>query len=240
MQLRKAVKNILLPVMEKNGFTLIDSATGYYKFGINDDSLRVIVDKNPWPPSDLRAAFCYRDHRGSFSHLDLSQISGYQDLDLFYDNQEELEEKLKTIADILDTFALSLLASMRDNHVFWREETFLLFSVDPKKRATCYAKTNSLTMSFELSNFLFLESQIAVMRGDSMCNWRHNFEQHTDEIIGLTSYYGEIIRRRDKVKWDAGVLVYDQGSGYPRSDVVDYWNYGLYMPAVRLVHHSLR
>ena len=129
---------------------------------------------------------------------------------------------------------------MRDNHVFWREEMDLLFSINPEKQAVEYARMNLLTMSFEISNFVFLEKQIILMRGDKMCNWRPNFEKHTREIIALTSYYGEIIRRKDHAKWNAGVLQYDQGSGYPNADVIQYWNYGLFMPAFRLVHPSLR
>ena len=240
MQLKKSVMNIVLPVMERNGFKLIDSATGYYEFGINDDSLRVVVDRNPWPPSELRALFCYRDYHGSFAHIGLDRLYGYQDLDLFYDNQEKLEAKLKTIANILETFALSFLASMRDNYVFWEKETHLLFSENPKKQAANYAKKYFLTMSFELSNFLFLENQITAMRGDTIYDWRQNFEKYTDEIIGLASYYGEIIRRKDRAKWEAGILVYDQGSSGPSYEVIAYWNYGLYMPASRLVPLDLR
>jgi len=73
-----------------------------------------------------------------------------------------------------------------------------------------------------------------------MCNWRENFEKHSDEIVGLASYYGEIIRREDQVSWYNGKLMYNQGTGYPNSDVVQYWNYGLYMNTCRLVHRSLR
>jgi len=240
MQLKKSVMSIVLPVMESNGFKLIDSATGYYESGINDDSLRVVVDRNPWPPSELRVKLYYRDYHGSFAHIGLDTLYGYQDLDLFYNNQEELEAKLRTIAKILETFALFFLASIQENYVFWEKETQLMFAVNPKKRAAVYAKKNLLTMSFELSNFVFLENQIAEMRGDTMCNWRHNFNKHTGEIIGLASYYGEIIRRRDKAKWEAGVLVYDQGSSGPSYEVIDYWNYGLYMPASRLVPLDIR
>ena len=240
MQFKKAIKNIIFPVIENNGFALMDSAPAYYEFFISDDSLRVIIDKNPWPPAELRVNFCYRDYRGSFSHLELNQLTSYRDLDLFYENQEELEAKLEVIANILETYALTFLVSMRDNHVFRQEEMALLISVDPKKQAADYAKKNLLTMSFELSNFLFLENQISLMRGDTMCNWRENFIKHTNEIVGLTSYYGEIIRRKRRAKWNNGVLEYDQGSGYPDVDVIQYWNYGLFMPAFRLVPHSLR
>ena len=239
MQLKKAIKSIILPAMERNGYTLIDSDTAYYEFGINDDSLRVVVDKNPWPPAELRVSFCYRNHRYRFSHFHLDRLAKYKDIDLFYKSQEELELKLNIIANILETDALSLLVSIRDNHVFWGEEMDLLYLVNPKKQAANYAKNKLLTMSFELSNFIFLENQIRAIRGDIMCKWRQNFEMYSDETIGLTSYYGEIIRRRDKAKWDAGVLVYDQGRRYPNFDVVDYWNYGLFMPAVRIVPPNL-
>ena len=240
MQFKKAVKNILLPIMENNGFALIDSATAYYEFGFNDDSLRVIVDKDPWPPAELRVQLFYRDHFGSFSYFDLNQITCYKDLNLFYENQEELEGKLGIIANILETHVLTFLASMRDNHVFWQKDMDLLFSDNPEKQAADYARINLLNMSFELSNFLFLENQIALMRSDTMNDWRPNFEKHTNEIIALTSYYGEIIRRKYHAKWNSGVLKYDQGSDYPRADVIYYWNYGLFMPAFRLVHPSLR
>ena len=240
MQLKKAVNSILLPAMERNGFALIDRAPAYNKFGNNDDSLRVIVDKNPWPPSELRVSFFYRDHFGRFSHFDLDRLDSYQNLDLFYKSQEEMEEKLKTIADILETHALMFLANMRDNYVFWQKEMNLLFYDDPEKQAVNYAEINSLDMSFELSNFLYLENQVSVMRGENMCNWRQNFEKHSDKIVGLASYYGEIIRRKDQVSWYNGKLMYDQGTGYPNYDVVQYWNYGLYMKTCRLVHRSLR
>ena len=77
MQLKKSVMNIILPVMGSNGFKLIDSATGYYEFGINDDSLRVVVDRNPWLPSELRVKFYYRDYHGSFTHIGLDRLYGY-------------------------------------------------------------------------------------------------------------------------------------------------------------------
>jgi len=240
MQLKKAIKSTLLPVMESNGFTLIDSATAYFEYGISDDSLRIIVDKNPWPPAELRVKLYYRDYCGSFSHFDLNQLIDYRDLDLSYNNQEELETKLGIITSILETYAFSLLIGIRDNHVFWRKEMDMPLSDNPENQAINYAETNLLTLSFALDSFLFLENRITVMRGEKIFNWRHNFEKHTNEIIGLTSYYGEIIRREYNAKWESGMLEYDQGSGYPKSDVIDYWNYGLYMPAFRLVHPSLR
>jgi len=240
MQLTKAVRDILLPAMDSNGFSLVDSATAYYEFGINDDSMRVIVDKNPWPPSELRVSFCYRDYHNSFSRFDLKQLSGYQCLDLFFNNKEELETKLERIANILETYALSFLVSIRDNHVYWGDRMRLRFSVNPQQQADSYAKKKLLSMSYESPNFLYLENQIATMRGESMCKWRHNFELYADEIIGLSSYYGEVIRRNYHAKWNSGVLVYDQGSGYPDADVVNYWNYGIYIPACRLVPLNLR
>ena len=247
MQLKKAIKSTIGNMMERNGFTLRDSVAGYYEFVLNDDSLRVVVDRNPRPPAELRVCFYYRDYRGGFSSFELNQLADYKDLDLFYTSQEELLEKLKIICDCIEPHAISLLMNIRDHHVYFSEEMRILLSVNPEKQAINYAKSNLLKVSYDLANFLFVENQITLMRGDIISNWRSIFAEYIDEITNIISYYGEIVRKKNpsEAKWNWGPhnsygLEYDQGFRYPQADVIIYWNYGLYMPAFRLVPIDLR
>ncbi|MCL2153742.1 MAG: hypothetical protein FWH57_12460 [Oscillospiraceae bacterium] len=250
MQLKKAVKSILLPVMESEGFSIIDSAPGYYEFGFNDDSLRVVVDKNPWDPTDMRVNLYYRDHDGLFSSLGLNQLIDYIETDLSYSNQEELENKLQVIADILKTHTIPLLKDLRDNHIFLQEGMENRISENPEKQAAQYAADNSLLVSHKLSNFLFVEDRIAAIRGDTITQWRSNFNVHFDEIIALICYYGEITRQKapKKIKWNWKndkdytffALQYDEGWGFPDGEIKDYWNYSPYIPAYTLVPIELR
>jgi len=247
MQFKKAIKEILLPTMEREGFVLIDSTTAYYEFGMSDDSIRVVVDKSPWPPSELRVHLHFRNYHRRFSGFDLNQLTEYKALDLFYTNQEELEVCLAKIGECMETHVITLLMHIRDNHVFHSNSMTTALSVNPEKQAVIFANGHSLNMRFELTNFLFAESWIATVRGDIMSKWRLNFDKNTDDIVNLISYYGELLRKKDsqQAKWNwAGDnsygLEYDEGWRYPISDVIDYWNYGQFIPAFRLVPPALR
>ena len=247
MQLRKTVKSIILPVMEREGFKLTDSATSYYEFALSDDSVRVIIDKDPWPPSELRVKFYYRNYLGGFSFLEINRLNEYINLDLQYTSQEELEQKLLTIAGILESHSIAFIKSIRDNHVYFTSSDSVLLSADPAKQALRYVKGVHLTFENSLENYLFMEGHVAEMRGEIIGNWRTNFEKHKTDIIDLISFYGEITIMKDNcgAKWEWGDsrsfgLAYEQGWRYPQSDLVNYWNYGLYMPMSRFVPYDLR
>ncbi|MCL2046907.1 MAG: hypothetical protein FWG88_11050 [Oscillospiraceae bacterium] len=248
MNMKKSVKSILQPAMEKAGLILVSSSRNHYAFSDSLDTLRlkntihVVVDKDPYPPPLLRVHIGYRTETTQFKSFPIDAFTEYENLRLSYENQEELDEKMRLISEILVLFAIPFAIDMRDNHVYRHKDIKYANSPSPEIQAWEYAHERSLPMTYEPASFHEVEKRIAELRGDSIKEWRQNFDKHIEELLVLSLYYGELYRLNDphNWKWTSGPynhyeLVNDMESPNPPSThnplirVITYWNNGYFI-----------
>ena len=239
MNMKKSVKNILQPAMERMGFELKESFTNYFSFlGGYDESTReytlgVTVDKEHLLVPRLRVDLLFRTAFYRFSGFGIETFSKYEKLKLTYESQEELDEIMRTIVEILETFAIHFLVEFRDNYIYRHKDIQYNRSIPPETQAENYAVAHNLPMKYEAASFRNLEKRIDQMRGDSMSNWRQNFEEHHDELMSLCLYYGELCRQNDSsLEWTLGpynhyILDSNNRTLNPLLEVIGYWNNGL-------------
>ena len=239
MNLKKSVKNILQPVMERMGFVLEESYSDYFRFvGDYDESTReytlgILVNKDQMLMTRLRVELLFRTAFYKMSGFGIETFNKYKNLKLYYESQDELDDIMKTITEILENFAIQYLIKFRDNYVYRHKDMQYNRLIPPEKQADDFAIANNLPMKYEAVSFLNLEKHIDQIRGDSMSNWRQNFAKHQDEILRLSLYYGELYRKHDSsLEWTLGpynhyIFKSDKPTIYPLLDVIGYWNNGL-------------
>jgi len=234
MQLKSSITKILVPPLEKCGFSFLVLGASDYCLQNSDQSRYIRIDTERYPPKRLRFAF-QMSGRCSF-RLKLNDFDPQfcAAANMHYQTNEELAHYLEAVQSAIITTILPYLDAMEENFVEYQDAFSQRLSCDTSVRAErCMEKWN-LSLTPDSSTPRQLDKIMDSMKSEPWSRKREFFENE-EEIIDLSACYG--IWRSLKAGVPASWKWREVTKGCPEfviaSDcynplmrVLDAWNFG--------------
>lgn len=200
MRLGTAVKRIAVPELLELGFTLVVSDSYGHLFENSTGTRTILFDRNILTPGFLRVCYHYvNSYYGNYSGVQLDNLCPAMRMgfDVFPSSPDQVVETLRILIMITKDKVLPYIDYIADNEVFFTNEMYNKLSENTLEKAVLFAKLNGLDFTTSPQNAQVIESILLDMRGDDRYQRRSRYKIYSDDIIALTAYWGESIRRRD-------------------------------------------
>lgn len=230
MKLKLALKKIITPVLEAQGFQADFSNNGNYIFRTSDGSLWIKFDTAKFLPKKLRAFFS--TNSGLYLALEYLKPDFFPVSGMNYETQEELEVYLIEFAKELCEIMVPYLNAMKTNYITYSLDWNHQMSQNVRERSVRFSKKWNLTIEPQRTNLVGLDAVLDKMRADAS-NRKRMFELHKEELIDMGAYFGELLR----INHDGnGQWYWREVNGYsffavergydPMQRVIHAWNCG--------------
>lgn len=229
MKLKDAVHKIVVPELSKIGFVLDYSHPRHYSFRNDCTGIKVLITVPPRCPMEFIHEYMINDtqkaqgdpevKRNSFVVFGYSAKipeNGYVNLaphmfekvmnikgGFVYCNSKELEEKMTQIINETRSVVIPYIEKLSKRYVgadVLDKLTEMLASQN-KELSQEVMKKFKLPNDYSLG-YKIIEPILLELRGDDEKNWKSNFYQNSENVVGLASYLAECISAYAKsTKW---------------------------------------
>lgn len=240
MRISTAVKKIAAPVLQELGFTLVVSDSYGHCFKNSSGTRTILFDRDIFVPGFLRVSYSYvNSYYGNYSSVPLDHLSSEMRMgfDVFPSSPDLIGDTLRILMTITKEKVLPYIDYIAGNEVFFTNKMYNMLSENTLEKAVSFAKLNGLDFTTSPKNAQVIETILLDMRGDDRYQRRSRYDIYSDDIVALTAYFGETIRRRDEEK-NIGTWQWEREDDY--LEVRRLYNMGAYdsMPTFNLEAHK--
>lgn len=239
MQVKAAIKRIVVPELQQHGFTISGDFGPTYGFRSKDNSMTVVLELEKFWPKKLRVFYRFRSDepvRESPPALELKYFKPtfcHAQEGLSYQTQEELNSFLILLVEDTINIVIPYMQIMQKNYVASTYAMVQKLASMPRQRAERFSERHGLPIEPKKDMLRQLDSILDSMKKDIHCR-KTEFYENEDDIIDMAAYFGELICKHEEVSslwtwrniygtplFGAGKTKFD-----PLRRVLMAWNFG--------------
>jgi hypothetical protein len=206
MKIKPLVLKVAVPFLEKYGFHLHDSCTGYYEFKSNDEKKFIVFDISNLGRG-FRVSFkIVSDNMYVYKDFTPHSINPYEFPSDFkrYANEEEFEDILRKYLQITKEHAIPIFDKISKPLPGLTDKMYKKLEDDVVQKAIDFSKFHNLPIEYSVATMEYLEKYLDFLKSGNG-NLAELFETSEEKIINMSAYLGEsILTVKPGGKWIGG------------------------------------